>query len=458
MAFLIEYRAIWASLFSLIVLLALILKFKSNAFITLLGCAILAALLAGMSPDTAFKTVQNGMGGTLGFIATVIGLGAIFGAIMEQSGAIQTLAGQVDKVKGDGPRSMAAGLMGLIAAIPVFFDVALIILLPFIMNLAKKVNKKPLFFGLPLCAGLAIGHAFIPPTPGPIAIAELIGAKLGYVIVMGGLISVICLIISGPVLTVWLDKSGRLPGIIGGGPITLNHAQDSETSAALKSAISFPLALSVMLLPIILIILATIGNLFLVDGSVKTGLIIVGHPFSALIIACAASWFLLAPKTAGERSAMKKTLSRAFEPTAAVILVTGAGGAFKQVLVDTGAGADIANYFINIGLTPVLLAFTLALLLRVVQGSATVAMITAAGLIAPLIIVINPNPWQLAVLTTAIAAGATGFSHVNDSGFWLVSRLFNLTEHETLKSWTLSTGVISITGLLACLCLYGLVG
>ncbi len=455
MGIIIEYRAIWATLISLVLLLALILRFKSNAFITLLGCAILAALLAGMDPETAFKTVQNGMGGTLGFIAAVIGLGAIFGAIMEQSGAILVLAARVDSVKGDGPKSMAAGLMGLIAAIPVFFDVALIILLPFIMKLAQKAGKKPLFFGLPLCAGLAIGHAFIPPTPGPIAIAELIGANLGHVILMGSLISVICLIISGPILTVWLDNTGRLPGIVQG-PAKAGFA--AEVSDIAAKPISFTLALIVMLLPIILIMAATIGDLTLADSPFKTGLAIIGHPFTALIIACLASWVLLKPKTETERSAMRETLSRAFEPTAAVILVTGAGGAFKQVLVDTGAGKDIAQYFINAGLTPVLLAFAMALLLRVVQGSATVAMITAAGLIAPLISVIAPNPWQLAVLTTAIAAGATGFSHVNDSGFWLVGRLFKLTEAETLKSWTLLTGVISLTGLLVCFCLYGALG
>lgn len=459
MALLIEYRAIWATLFSLVLLLALILRFKTNAFITLLGCAIIAALLSGMTPDTAFKTVQNGMGGTLGFIAAVIGLGAIFGAIMEQSGAIQVLAARVDRVKGDGPKSLAAGIMGLIAAIPVFFDVALIILLPFIMNLAKKAGKKPLFFGLPLCAGLAIGHAFIPPTPGPIAIAELIGASLGHVIVVGGFISLICLIISGPVLTLWLDRTGRLPA----GHFANNDAapftQAPETAeTSIGQPISFSLALGVMLLPIIMIMAGTISQLTLNDGALKTGLAIIGHPFAALIIACIASWFLLRPKTAAQRTEMRSTLSRAFEPTAAVILVTGAGGAFKQVLVDTGAGADIAAYFMSFGLTPVVLVFALALLIRAVQGSATVAMITAAGLSAPLIAVIGPNPWQLAVLTTAIAAGATGFSHVNDSGFWLVSRLFNLSEGETLKSWTLSTGVISLTGLFVCFCLYNLLG
>lgn len=456
MALLIEHRAIWATLFSLILLLALILRLKANAFITLLGCAILAALLAGMSPETAFKTVQNGMGGTLGFIAAVIGLGAIFGTIMEQSGAVHVLAARVDRVKSDGPKSLAAGLMGLIAAIPVFFDVALIILLPFIMRLAQKAGKTPLFFGLPLCAGLAIGHAFIPPTPGPIAIAELIGAGLGHVIVVGAFISVICLIISGPVLTIWLDKTNRLPA--GRSPQLASQKQIAveDEDIVKPPAISFTLALSVMLLPIVMIMAATISQLTLADSPFKTGLAIIGHPFSALILACITSWFLFRPKTATEHIAMRSTLSRAFEPTAAVILVTGAGGAFKQVLVDTGAGSDIAAYFMGFGLTPVLLVFALALLIRAVQGSATVAMITAAGLSAPIIAVIDPNPWQLAVLTTAIAAGATGVSHVNDSGFWLVSRLFGLTEGETLRSWTLSTSVISFIGLFVCFGLYSL--
>ena len=440
-------QAIWASLFALVLLLVLILRWKANAFVTLLACAIIAALLAGMNPEAAFSTVQKGMGGTLGFIAPVIGLGALFGAIMEKSGYLEALAQRLSGVETDGNRSLAAGFMGLIAAIPVFFDVALIILLPFIMKLARKAGKKPLFFGLPLCAGLAIGHAFIPPTPGPIAIAELINANLGQVIVVGIVVSIGCLIVSGPGLTMWLDKTNRLPQSASIMPTPIQSEFEDRTA-------SFSLALSLMVLPLILIMVGTVAKLTLAEGFIRSALTIFGHPFSALIIACITSWFCLNLKTVEEKYKFRASLAGALEPTAAVILVTGAGGAFKQVLVDTGAGAQMAEGLLAWGLTPVLLAYLLALLIRVIQGSATVAMITAAGLMAPILANLSLGGWQLAILTTAIAAGATGASHVNDSGFWLVSRLFDLTETQTLKSWTLMTSVISISGLLFSLILY----
>jgi len=459
MDIILQNQAVWASLLSLLILLILILRWRTNAFVTLLGCAILAALFAGMNPEAAFTTVQKGMGGTLGFIAPVVGLGALFGAIMEKSGYLEALALRLNGVKTDSRRSFAAGFMGLIAAIPVFFDVALIILLPFVMKLARQAKKKPLFFGLPLCAGLAIGHAFIPPTPGPIAIAELLGASLGQVILVGLLISIGCLIVSGPGLTLWLDKTGRLAGtalteVLNDGSST--EFNGNRSTAALKTA-SFSTALTLMLLPLILIMAGILAKLILPEGTMRSGLSIIGHPFSALILACIISWFSLGLKSAKEKTNFKNSLASAFEPTAAVILVTGAGGAFKQVLVDTGAGSQMAESLLAWGLTPVILAFLLALLIRVIQGSATVAMITAAGLIAPILDPLSLNGWQLAILTTAIAAGATGISHVNDSGFWLVSRLFELTEKETLRSWTLMTTFISITGLLFALLLYSFV-
>jgi len=459
MDIIIQNQAVWATLLSLLILLLLILRWRTNAFVTLLGCAILAALLAGMNPEAAFSTVQKGMGGTLGFIAPVVGLGALFGAIMEKSGYLETLALRLKGVKTDSRRSFATGLMGLIAAIPVFFDVALIILLPFIMKLARQAKKKPLFFGLPLCAGLAIGHAFIPPTPGPIAIAELLGANLGQVILVGLLISIGCLIVAGPGLTMWLDKTDRLSGSVLEESLNDNPSikfDETQSATALRTA-SFSTALTLMLLPLMLIMAGTLAKLLLPEGTVRSGLLIIGHPFSALILACIVSWFYLGLKTVEEKANFKNALAGAFEPTAAVILVTGAGGAFKQVLVDTGAGSQMAEGLLAWGLTPILLAFLLALLIRVIQGSATVAMITAAGLIAPILAPLSLNGWQLAILTTAIAAGATGISHVNDSGFWLVSRLFELSEKETLRSWTLMTTFISITGLLFALLLYSFV-
>jgi len=212
-----------------------------------------------------------------------------------------------------------------------------------------------------------------------------------------------------------------------------------------------------MLLPLVLIMAGTIAKAILSDDALLTSLTIIGHPFSALIIACIASWLSLGLKTEEDKTKFKTTLKYAFEPTAAVILVTGAGGAFKQVLVDTGAGAQMAEGLLAWGLTPVWLAFLLALLIRAIQGSATVAMITAAGLMAPIVANLGLNGWELAILTTSIAAGATGLSHVNDSGFWLVSRLFDLTEKETIKSWSVMTTIISITGLFGSLLLYAVV-
>ena len=450
MELLTQYQAVGATLLGLCLLLVLILRFKTNAFISLLGCAIITALIAGMAPEATFKSVQNGMGGTLGFIAPIIGLGAIFGAILERSNALAALSERVNRVRGDRAKTMATGSLGLIAATPVFFDVALIILLPLIKRLARDAKKVPLYFGLPLCAGLAIGHAFIPPTPGPIIIAGYLNVGLGHVIIIGAIVSVISLIIAGPLFTNWLDKRGRLPGKL----ITQTEVSPSTKPA---TTISFSLALTLIVFPIFLILLANLSKAVFPQHGLSTGLAIIGHPFSALILACGLSWILIGPKTETDKTGFAKAIARAFEPTALIILVTGAGGAFKQVLTDSGAGHDLASILFGTGLTPVVLGYMLALLFRLLQGSATVAMTAAAGLMASIIDPTSFSSWQLAVLTISIAGGASGFSHVNDSGFWLVSRLFDLSEKETLRSWTMMTGLLSVSALIMCLILYRLV-
>ncbi|NNC37248.1 MAG: gluconate transporter [Hyphomonadaceae bacterium] len=451
MEILANYQAVWATLVGLFVLMVLILRFKTNAFISLLGCAILTGLIGGMAPDAAFKSVQNGMGGTLGFIAPIIGLGAIFGAILERSDALAALADRVNRVKGGRAKTFATGSLGLIAATPVFFDVALIILLPLVMRLAQEAKKVPLYFGLPLCAGLAIGHAFIPPTPGPIIIATYLQAGLGHVILVGACVSVVSLIIAGPLFTNWLDGKNLLPGKV---PL-IDAVQPKKTS---KPAISFSLALLLMLFPIVLIPAANVAKVFFPENAATPFILIVGHPFSALILACILSWIVIGPKTPANKASFSEGIAKAFEPTALIILVTGAGGAFKQVLTDSGAGNDLAALLFGTGITPVILGFVLALVFRLLQGSATVAMTAAAGLMASLIGVGEFTQWQLAILTISIAAGASGFSHVNDSGFWLVNRLFDLTEKETLRTWTLMTGLLSVSALAMCVVLYGFTG
>ncbi|MEO0466470.1 MAG: gluconate:H+ symporter [Pseudomonadota bacterium] len=439
-----EHRAVIATLAGVAALLVLILRAKLNAFVALMAVAIFCALAAGLAPQQAYETVTRGMGGTLGFIAPVIGLGAVFGAILDASGGVKALARGIGRAGNANRQSWMMGGLGLTAATPVFFDVALIVLMPFIRGLARQAGRVPLFFGLPLCAGLAAGHAFIPPTPGPIAIAELIGADLGWVILFGAIIGMISVAAAGPVFVQLLQRWKALPSGVA--------SETADVAPSEPPRVSFAVAAGLIALPLALILAGTLATALLPKSVARDILAIVGHPFSALIVASGFVYLVLRPRTPDDSARMQTALSRAFEPTGAVILVTGAGGAFKQVLVDTGAGADLANAVLGFGLTPVLAGFALALLVRVAQGSATVAMITAAGLAAPITAVADPSAPQLGLITIAIAAGATGFSHVNDSGFWLVNRLFGLTEAETLRTWTLSTGIIALTGLaMACL-------
>ena len=441
-----EHRAVLATSAGVGALLLLILRAKLNAFVALMAVAILSALAAGLAPDAAFETVTRGMGGTLGFIAPVIGLGAVFGAILESSGGVRALVRGVGRIGGAGRQRWTMGGLGLLAATPVFFDVALLILMPFVQGMAKRAGRVPLYFGLPLCAGLAAGHAFIPPTPGPIAIADLIGADLGWVILFGALVGAVSVAFAGPMLVGVLDRSDRFPV---GAPSTPRHQPPGETPG-----VAFGLAIFLIALPLVLILTGTLSKSLLVEGPLRDLLVTIGHPFSALIVTSGVVYAVLRPRTSDDKTRLQTSLTRAFEPTGAVILVTGAGGAFKQVLVDTGAGEDLASGVLSLGLTPVLAGFALALLVRIAQGSATVAMITAAGLAAPIVSLADPSAPQLGLITIAIAAGATGFSHINDSGFWLVNRLFGLTEAETLRTWTLSTGIIALTGLAMTCLLY----
>lgn len=453
MEFVTTYQPVLATLAGIAALLILILRLKMNAFAALLLVAILSAVAAGMSPDGALATVSQGMGGVLGFIAPVIGLGALFGIILEASGGIQTLAKAAERLGNHKRQKWAMGVLGVIAATPVFFDVALIILIPFIAGLTKKSGKVALYFGLPLCAGLAVGHAFIPPTPGPIAIAELIGANLGWVLVFGSLTGLVSMAVAGPILTGFLDRRNALPV----GDLKLSDFFSHAAPTTVQTPMRFQTALGLILLPLILIVAGTLSKLWLPQGLIQDVFSLVGHPFSALLIASGACW--VCARRAGVQSAtIQSAMSRAFEPTGVVILVTGAGGAFKQVLVDTGAGEQIANGVLSIGLAPILMAFVLALIIRAAQGSATVAMITAAGLIAPILTTLDLSDPQLALITIAIAAGASGVSYVNDSGFWLVSRLFGLSEKDTLRTWTVSTTLIAVTGLICTMILYPLVG
>ena len=431
-------RPLLATIAGVAALLFLIMARRMPAFPALLLTAILTGLAAGLDPEATFKAIQSGMGGVLGFVAIVVGLGALIGVYLDMSGGAAALAQAALKDRSDGTAQWAMGFIGILIAIPVFFDVGLILMFPMVMAFARRAKTSPLFYGLPLLAGLAAGHAFIPPTPGPVAVAEILKADLGWVIMFGTIAAVPAVIIGGPLYARFATSD--LPIVKTQTPLAADERAKDSTKIAMG-------ALTIILAPLILIVSAAIVTYTPLAGTViGSALNLVGHPFSALLIACALAWFLLSPEDEAGKARLSAGLSRAFEPTAAIILVTGAGGAFKQILIDTGAGAALAQLTVANSIPPLAAGFILAALVRIAQGSATVSMLTAAGLVAPLAVEMGLGPLDLALLTISIAAGASILSHVNDSGFWLVSKYFDLTPIQTLKTWTVSSTLVGGVG------------
>lgn len=442
-----ENRALLATFCSVVMLLILIMRARMHPFPALLLAGVAAGIGAGLAPAEAITSIKNGLGGTLGGIAVIIGLGAMFGVLVESGGGITALARYV--TRGAGPKAMrwSLGFVGLIAAIPVFFDVALIILFPLIVGLARKLKQTSLSFGLPLLAGLAGAHAFIPPTPGPIAVAQQLQVDLGWVIMFGFICCIPAVLIGGPLYSGFATKRGWLPD-----RIDLEETADREFDAGLAR-----LTLLLIGLPLLLIVIGAAVKMAHMNGPLWDFILVAGEPVVALLIACGAAAIAMRPADPEHRPAIRKALEKSLEPVGVVLLVTGAGGAFKQVLVDSGAGQSLAESTLAWGMTPLVSGFVLALLIRIAQGSATAAMITAASLTYPIAQAADLSQPQLALVAVSVAAGATACSHVNDSGFWLVNRYFQLTTAETLRSWTVASSLVGIGGFLMALILSMLV-
>ena len=428
-----------AVLAGIALLLVLILYVRLQAFLALLLASITTGILAGMDPMTIIDTMQEGMGNTLGFVATVVGLGALFGAILEHSGGAGSLARYMIRVFGEGRASWALLLTGFLVAIPVFFDVGFIILVPLAYALQRRSGRSLLLYALPLLAGLAITHAFIPPTPGPVAVADILQADLGWVILLGAIVGLPTAVLAGPVFAKYVSKRMLIDA-----PSFSDPAEQSE---------DFPpvgMILLIILVPIALIVVNTLLNSPLttewpLPAGLRRWLQLIGHPFAALILANLLAWYFLGIRRGMTREHLFRLSAKSMEPAGVIILLTGAGGVFKQMLVNTGAGDMLATYFVGSGMGVLLFAFVAALVIRVLQGSATVAMITGAGVTAPLLDPGLADP-QRALLVIAIAAGATGVSHVNDSGFWLVSKYLDISEGQTFRTWTLMTTLIALVG------------
>jgi len=423
----------------------MVLKLKVSAFISLLITAIYVGIIAGMPLNDVSKAIQDGMAGTLGFVATVVGLGAIFGQMLESSGGAESLAHSLLKKFGTKNAPWAMVITGFVVAIPVFLDVGFIILVPIIYALSRDSKKSLLYYGIPLLAGLAVTHSFVPPTPGPVAVADIINVQLGWVILLGVIIGFPIAIIAGPVWGRYISGKIYIEA-----PTELYKPEKKDYDE--NNLPSFGMIALIISIPLVLILVNTFTGLVVEKGIVTKSVItdileFIGHPFSALIIATIiASYFLCIKRGMGKQKVLDLS-TKALGPAGIIILITGAGGVLKQVLVDSGIGKIMAESMAESALPPILLAWLLAAVVRVTQGSATVAMITAAGIMAPVLGEFGLNDPQRALVVLAIASGATLLSHVNDSGFWLVGKYFGMTEKQTLQSWTVMESIIAVCGL-----------
>ncbi len=443
-----DVQLLLAVIGSIGILLALVIWARLSAFLALLLASMLFGVFAGMPLIEIIENISKGMGNTLAFVATIVGLGAILGAVLEHAGGTQRIAQFLLDKLGEERAPTAFVLTGFLVAIPVFFDVAFVILVPLIYALGRKTGKSLLLYAIPLLAGLATTHAFIPPTPGPIAVADIVKAELGWVILLGFAVGLPTVLVAG----LWWGKRVSRQFMV--------TAPDMELPD--EGEQNYPkigLVLSLIFLPIVLILAYTLTDLLVKQGYMAESILtrwlgFLGHPYVALLLSCLAALYWLGVRRGVSRDELQRIATKALAPAGVIILITGAGGVYKQMLVESGAGEMLATVFLQFALLPPLLAFLLAALIRILQGSATVAMITAAGLLAPALPDLALTAPQLALLVLSIAAGASTLSHVNDSGFWLVKQYLYLDEATTLRTWSMMTVWLSLTALVVVLGLY----
>lgn len=427
-------------------LLYLVLRVKLHPFLSLLITAMFLGVTSGMPLSKVNTAIQNGLGGTLGFVATVVGIGGIFGQILEASGGTEAIARNLIRRFGKDKAHWSLVMAGFLIAIPVYFDVGFIILVPVVYALAKDTKRSTLFYAIPLLAGLAVTHTFVPPTPGPVAVADMLGADLGWVILIGSLIGLPVAILAGPVFGSYISKKIDVAP-----PKHMMEELNNGTEQSECSLPSFTAVATIIGMPLLLMVVKSVIELLIKLGYMQEGIVydisvFVGHPFTALIIATLMAAYFLGTRRGFTRKQLLDVSAKALAPAGMIILIIGSGGAFKEMLIQSGVGNVLAEGISATKLPPIVLAFIIAAAVRITLGSATVSMITAAGIIGPILEAYTLSEIHMALIVISIASGATILSHVNDSGFWLVGKYLGLTEMQTLRSWTVMETIIALGG------------
>ncbi len=422
---------------SVLLLLFLVMKARMHAFVALMLVSVGAGIFSGMPLDKIADTMQKGMGGTLGFLAIVVALGAMFGKILHETGAVDQIAIRMLKTFGQSRAHYAMGVAGLICALPLFFEVAIVLLISIAFAVARRTHDNLVKLVIPLFAGVAASAAFLLPGPAPMLLASQMHVDFGWMILLGLCAAIPSMLIAGPLFGNFISRHVTFTL-----PTETSHPEFDESKLP-----SFGFSLSLILFPLVLVGLKTIGARFTDPASrLYQWLEFIGHPFIAILLACLVAIYGLAYRQGMDKERVMQICGSALQPAGIILLVIGAGGVFKQVLVDSGVGPALGNALTGAGLPVALACFILAGAVRIIQGSATVACLTAVGLIMPVIEPLHYSGAQMAALSICIAGGSIIFSHVNDAGFWLFGRFTGATEAQTLKTWTLMETILGTTG------------
>lgn len=421
------------------------MKFRVHAFVALIIVSLLTALATGVPFNQILPTLTKGFGGTLASVALLVGLGAMIGRLLEITGGAKVLADTLINKFGEKNAPFALGVASLLFGFPIFFDAGLVVMLPIIFSVAKRFGGSILRYAFPAAGAFAVMHAFVPPHPGPVASGDLLGANMGLLVIVGLGCGIPTWYIASYLFSQYLGKKVmvELPKAF------LNANAINET--AVQNPPSFGKVITILLLPLVLILfdtgLNTLSVTGVVDGSQTwvQALRLLGKTPVALLITLLATILLLKDQRSNEQ--IEKICDNALGPICSIVLVTGAGGMFGGVLRASGIGDVLSSMLADTGMPVIVAAFIISMALRVAQGSATVALTTTSALIAPTIAATTGlSQFDLCFIVIAIASGATVFSHVNDSGFWLVSRFLEMDTKTTLKTWTVLETLIGFTG------------
>ncbi|WP_313320476.1 gluconate:H+ symporter [Stenotrophomonas sp.] len=434
---------IYATL-SILALIVLIARFRLNPFISVTLVSVGLALLAGMPAPEILPAYEQGVGKTLGHIALIVALGTMLGKMMAESGGAERIARTLIARFGTRNVHWAMMLIAFCVGLPIFFEVGFVLLIPIVLNVARRTGVPLLLVGLPMVAGLSVVHGLVPPHPAAMLAVNAYGADVGRTVFYSLLVGLPTAALAGPVFAKFVAPRVQLPAH---NPMEAALLDEGHGRIPDDQLPSFGITLATLLLPVALMLLGGWADQIATPGSaLNHGLRFIGHSVVALLLATLMSFITLGLMRGFSREQILKFTQDCLAPTAAITLLVGAGGGLNGILVHTGVASEIIALSQRFELSPLLMGWTMAALMRVATGSATVAMTTASGIVAPIAAAMGYAHPELLVLATG--AGSVVLSHVNDGGFWLVKEYFNMTVAQTFKTWTMLETLISVVALM----------